>query len=116
MKIRFIHRGKDGNSVTFDVQKLPATLGRDADNGIALCDKSVSKQHAQISLKKNKLFIEDLDSTHGIYVNGNKVTSSALSTFDLVRLGSYELEVNLEELEADSISDEWDLSTQMISS
>lgn len=116
MKIRFIHRGRDGNSVTFDVQKLPVTLGRDADNGIALCDKSVSRQHAQISLKKNKLFIQDLDSAHGMYVNGNKVMSSALSTFDQVRLGSYELEVNLEELEADSINDEWDLSTQMISS
>ena len=40
MKIRFVHKDKSGNSVTFNIQKLPVTLGREADNNIALSDKS----------------------------------------------------------------------------
>jgi signal transduction histidine kinase len=116
VKISLVHQGKDGNSVTFKVQKLPVTLGREADNDIALSDKSVSRLHSEIFLKKDKLFIKDLGSHNGTYINNQKITSSPLSTNDLVRLGkTYELTVKVGEQKTDIAREEWDLSTQLIS-
>lgn len=116
MKISLVHQGKDGNSVTFNVQKLPVILGREADNDVALSDKSVSRLHSEIFLKKNKLFIKDLGSHNGTYVNNQKITSSPLSTNDVVRLGkTYELTVRIGDQKADIVREEWDLSTQLIS-
>jgi len=115
MIIKLVHLGKHGNSVTYEAQKLPLTLGREAANDIALSDKSVSRRHAQIFLKKGKLSIKDLDSAYGTYVNGNKVTSSVLSSGDMVKLGMFELKISVGEIEADNITEEWDLSTHSIS-
>jgi len=115
MKIRLVHRGRHGSSITYDAQKLPLTLGRDAGNDIILGDRSVSRQHAQIFLERGKLSIKDLGSAHGSYVNGNKITSSVLSTGDMVKLGLFELKVSVGELEAGNITQEWDLSTHSIS-
>jgi len=115
VKFRLVHREENGNSVTFNVQKLPVTLGRDADNDITLGDSSVSRRHAEVTLEKDKLFIKDLDSHNGMTVNGQKVTSFALSPGDLVRLGTFELKVNMGEPEVESVREEWDLSTFMIS-
>ena len=55
MKISLVHEEKAGNFITYKVQKLPVTLGREVDNDIAVSDKSVSRMHAEIFLKKNKL-------------------------------------------------------------
>jgi signal transduction histidine kinase len=110
-----VHQDQYGNSVTFGVQKLPATLGRVSDNDIVLTDKSVSKRHAQIDFKEDKLFIEDLGSANGTYVNEHKVTSSILLAGDLVKLGSFKLEVNMGDLVAESVAEEWDLSTHLLS-
>jgi signal transduction histidine kinase len=116
VKIRLVHRKKDGNSVTFNIQKLPVILGREADNDVALSDKSVSRVHAEIFLKKDKLFIKDLGSHNGTYVNDQEITSSVLSNNDVVRLGkTYELTVLLGEQKVDSFHEEWDLSTKFVS-
>jgi two-component system NtrC family sensor kinase len=116
MKISLVHQGKDGSSVTIKVQKLPVTLGREADIDIAMSDKSVSRLHSEIFLKKDKLFIKDLGSRNGTYVNNQKITSSPLSANDLVRLGkTFELTVKIGEQKDGIAREEWDLSTQVIS-
>jgi two-component system NtrC family sensor kinase len=116
MKVSLVHQGKDGNSVTIKVQKLPATLGREADIDITMSDKSVSRLHSEIFLKKDKLFIKDLGSRNGTYVNNKKITSSPLSANDMVRLGkTFEFQVKVGEQKDGIAREEWDLSTQLIS-
>ncbi len=116
MKISLVHEEKDGNFTTFKIQKLPVILGREVDNDIAVSDKSVSRLHAEIFLKKKNLFIKDLGSHNGTYVNDQKITSSPLSADDVVRLGkTYELKVRIGEQKADIAREEWDLSTKLIS-
>ncbi len=116
MKISLTHRKKDGNSVTFKIQKLPVILGREPNNDIVLSDKSVSRQHAEIFLKKNKLFIKDLGSYNGTYVNNKKISASPLSANDLVRLGkTCELTAVVGEQKTEAAREEWDLSTRLIS-
>lgn len=115
MIINLAHHGEGGNSVVYIIRKLPATLGRGPENDITVVDNSVSRQHAEILEKKNKPFINDLDSANGTQVNGSKIKSSFLSDGDLLQLGSYKLEVKIGERAADSVREEWDLSTHSIS-
>lgn len=38
--------------------------------------KTVSREHARITYKDGKWFIEDLNSTNGTYINGNRIPSN----------------------------------------
>ena len=67
------------------------TIGRDDDNSIRLEDTKVSRHHAVVRPREGKWFVEDLDSTNGVYVNGAKVKQAELRRGDQVRVGNYDL-------------------------
>ena len=65
------------------------TLGRKPENTIVLTEPFVSGNHAKIYAKNNTLYIEDLNSTNGIYVNEEKVEGKIkLTTGDEIKIGS----------------------------
>ncbi|WP_294349168.1 FHA domain-containing protein [uncultured Clostridium sp.] len=65
------------------------TIGRKNDNSIVLSDQHVSSNHARFVIKNNILFIEDLNSTNGTYVNGKKVEGKVkLFGKDEIKIGS----------------------------
>jgi hypothetical protein len=71
------------------------TLGRAAGCTITLEDNYVSQLHARIFRKDGAVYVEDLGSTNGTYVNSQKLTGTALvKRGDLVRIGSTVLEVD----------------------
>ena len=49
------------------------TLGRKAENTIVLTEPFVSGNHARIYAKNNNLYVEDLNSTNGVYVNNERI-------------------------------------------
>ena len=51
----------------------------------------VSKHHARISLQPAGYTITDLNSTNGVWVNGEKVSTGLLKHGDVIRLGATEL-------------------------
>lgn len=64
-------------------------IGRKDDNSIVLCDQHVSGSHARIIIRNSSLFIEDLNSTNGTYLNKNKISGKAkLSNKDEIRIGT----------------------------
>ncbi|MBI5239926.1 MAG: FHA domain-containing protein [Elusimicrobia bacterium] len=67
------------------------TIGREDDNSIRLEDTKVSRHHAVVRPRDGKWFIEDLDSTNGVYVNGAKVKQAELHKGDQVSIGGYDL-------------------------
>lgn len=69
--------------------KAPVTtIGRDASCGITLPDDSVSRVHAQITRQPKGYFVVDLDSSNGVFLNGDLVTSPAqIIAGDVLRLG-----------------------------
>ena len=70
------------------------TVGRAAGCHIALDDRFVSQLHARMFRRDDQLFIEDLGSTNGTFLNDEKVTSPALlTTGDLVRIGNVVMEL-----------------------
>ena len=54
------------------------TIGRSAENDIALADWEVSRWHARMSLQNSTWVIEDLGSSNGIIFSGKRVEENAL--------------------------------------
>jgi pSer/pThr/pTyr-binding forkhead associated (FHA) protein len=73
----------------------PTVVGRDARSGIRLeRDEFVSARHARIEPRPDSVWIEDLGSTNGTYVNGARLQGAqALRTGDIVRIGETELRI-----------------------
>lgn len=71
------------------------TVGRDAGSGIRLeRDEFVSARHARIEPRKDGLWIDDLGSTNGTFVNSRRVKSGQqLKPGDVLRIGETELQL-----------------------
>lgn len=72
------------------------TIGRDSRCQVSLPeDSTVSQNHARIYRRDGRLWLEDLGSTNGTYVNSNPVSSPVLlHKGDRIQLGRAVLEVN----------------------
>ena len=58
---------------TFDLEKSSIFLGRSSDNDIQIEDGAISRTHLKIFGIGEMLFIEDLKSTNGTFINGELV-------------------------------------------
>jgi pSer/pThr/pTyr-binding forkhead associated (FHA) protein len=78
---------------TFDAGPVPLTIGRADDNTIALDgDEFASGHHARIESQRDGVWILDLGSTNGTFVNGERVEGRRqLHRGDLVQIGNTEL-------------------------
>jgi two-component system cell cycle response regulator len=65
------------------------TIGRDRENDIVLDSDSVSRRHARVEHRDGSIYLTDLDSTNGTYLNddGEPVTDSQLRAGDQVKIG-----------------------------
>ena len=73
---------------TFELDKPVITIGREASNDIVLEDPQLSRHHARLMLQGAGYVVEDLGSTNGTLVNGQRVTApKPISGGDLVALG-----------------------------
>jgi hypothetical protein len=72
---------------------LPCTIGR-KDCDLILNDHRISRRHAELKVIENKLIIEDLGSTNGTKVNGEKVTIKRLIPKDLISIGPINLNIS----------------------
>ncbi len=68
-------------------------LGRDSGCDVCIREVKVSRHHAEIYIENGLLFIKDLDSRNGIFVNGKEVQRSILRRGDNIIIGDSVLEV-----------------------
>jgi FHA domain-containing protein len=71
----------------------PLLVGREAENDIALGrDEFTSGRHARVEPRRDGVWIEDLGSTNGTFVNGVQLTAPRkLSSGDVIRVGETDL-------------------------
>jgi pSer/pThr/pTyr-binding forkhead associated (FHA) protein len=67
------------------------TIGRAYSNLLRLEGDEISRVHAIIYRRGADYIIRDLDSKNGVYLNGERVTTSIITSDDEVRIGSYVL-------------------------
>jgi EAL domain-containing protein (putative c-di-GMP-specific phosphodiesterase class I) len=68
------------------ISPLPFTVGRRPGAGLQINSRTVSGSHATISYEQGRLWVEDIKSTNGTYVNGQRITKkTALSDEDLLQ-------------------------------
>jgi hypothetical protein len=73
---------------TFGLEGDQLIIGRDVTSSIAISDAEVSRKHARLTFQGGKYVIEDLGSTNGTFVNGQRLTGPVvLKPGDLVALG-----------------------------
>jgi len=78
---------------TFRVGREPLSIGGGADNGIALSDRAVSQYHCRIEPSERGVWIRDLDSSNGTWVNGLRIRRHELRPGAVIRIGRTELRV-----------------------
>ena len=75
----------------YELDKETLTIGRKPDNDIHIDNLAVSGNHAKILTILNDSFIEDLGSTNGTFIAGNKITKHALQNGESIVIGKHEL-------------------------
>jgi hypothetical protein len=85
---RLIVRTGPNPGTVFDLTKEVTMLGRDVTNDIPLGDAEISRQHARLTRTPGGVVLEDLGSTNGSFVNGDRLTSPrVLRSGDMIGLG-----------------------------
>jgi EAL domain-containing protein (putative c-di-GMP-specific phosphodiesterase class I) len=95
--------GKDSNLPRhIHLDELPATVGRHPDCAIQLSVERLSRMHARFERDGDVLYVQDLGSTNGTFVNHDRVASpTRLQVGDVLHLADHEFR-----LMADSLGDE----------
>ena len=79
------------------ITKDKTTLGRRPYNDIVIDNLAVSGEHAVLQMVGADVFIEDLNSTNGTYINGKAIKKQLLSHNDTVEIGKYKIKYLVED-------------------
>jgi pSer/pThr/pTyr-binding forkhead associated (FHA) protein len=77
----------------FPLNSAPVTVGRGGQNDLVLAgDEFASGRHARIEARGDGVWVQDLESTNGTYVNGSRVAGAQrLGAGDVLRVGETDL-------------------------
>ena len=75
----------------YPLAKDRMTIGRHAHNDIVIDNLAVSGEHASVVTILHDSFLEDLNSTNGLEVNGTPAKKHFLKNNDLIEIGKYKL-------------------------
>jgi tetratricopeptide (TPR) repeat protein len=78
--------------VPFSVDEI--SIGRNEGNTVRLMERNVSRRHARLIRESESIIVEDLGSSNGVRVNGERIaTPTSLRSGDVIEIGDYDLAV-----------------------
>ncbi|HUP04632.1 MAG TPA: SpoIIE family protein phosphatase [Bryobacteraceae bacterium] len=92
----------NGSRTRVAIDALPFRIGRSPENQLILRDSRISRTHAEVCVEDGGYVLRDCGSSHGVYVNGERVERRALRDSDRVDFGvqdSYSLVFTLDSAE-----------------
>ncbi|HEY0666378.1 MAG TPA: FHA domain-containing protein [Gallionella sp.] len=89
----------------YPLNKERMTIGRKPHNDIAIDNLAVSGEHAAIVTILHDSFLEDLDSTNGLEVNGTPTKKHFLQNNDVIEIGKYKLKYINDQVSQTSAAD-----------
>lgn len=83
----------DGDKRVFELKKRKTVFGR-TDGDFNIKDPNISKKHMVIEVwSADNIYVRDLSSTNGTFLNGIQIITSKLKDGDLLQIGSTKLKV-----------------------
>jgi pSer/pThr/pTyr-binding forkhead associated (FHA) protein len=70
---RLVMRQGPNPGQVFELDRNEVSIGRDIANDVVINDAEVSRKHAQLTLEADRYKIEDLNSTNGTYIDGQRL-------------------------------------------
>lgn len=67
------------------------TIGRRPYNDVVIDNLAVSGEHAVLQMMGGEVYLEDLNSTNGSYINGKAVKKQLLQNDDVIEIGKYRI-------------------------
>ena len=119
IKLKISKKSEPSFSLVLDFNRFPITMGRDEKNEVILPDpfKVISRKHARILNTEGILQLVDLESANFTYLNDQAIIpneENAIKTGDIIRIGEYQLEVEL--VKEQELPEEDDQKTMVFSS
>ena len=84
------------------------SIGRGSDNDVVLGSKQVSRNHALLSILEGQLYVKDLDSSNGTFINNERIEgnkSSLLQVNDTIGFASFSFQVTVADTDTDTDTD-----------
>jgi len=81
------------------LEPLPFRVGRLPDLALSLASESVSKEHAELFVRGATLYVRDLGSKNGTFVNGERVLEAPLQDGDILHFAQVEFRVGRQEID-----------------
>jgi len=82
---------ESGGAREFELVDVEVSIGRELDNALRLPDPSISRHHAVVRQAAGGHEIQDLGSSNGVLINGNRLETALLQDGDRITLGQLQL-------------------------
>ena len=94
-KARVSFTGQNNSDVKFVEFSKSATIGRRNTNDLIISDKAVSGNHCELTFVDGKVYIEDMNSTNGTFIDGERISRKELKNGYIIILGKMSFKVNI---------------------
>jgi SulP family sulfate permease len=88
-------RALDGTQQDYEIRDGALVVGRDPGCGVSLKDSQVSWRHATLVCRDGECTLEDLNSTNGTFVGGQRVQKRLIQTGEQISIGPFQLRLQL---------------------
>jgi pSer/pThr/pTyr-binding forkhead associated (FHA) protein len=96
--LKLIIEDDEGRKTVVPFVRDEITIGRQEGNTIRLTERNVSRRHARLMKSRASVLIEDLGSSNGIRINGDRIAGQVqVGDGDLIQIGDYDLALQTED-------------------
>lgn len=88
---QLIVTGRHRERQTIMLNRARMTIGRAEGSDLLLDTPLASRLHALLSVREDGVYVSDLDSSNGTYLNGRKIDKAQLHHRDVIRVGDCDI-------------------------